>query len=167
MKGLYDRLGITYDFVEKGPNALFFSDYQDFTPEQWKRFRANHWEGFDMWLRDVAVRRHMTYEQATNLALGRVWSGRQAKENGLVDELGGLDRAVEVAKELAKIPAEEKVTVVHYPKRKGFLELILSSDGGIGTIANWVVYRYIKDDLAETWNTLNRSDLHLTDVYRE
>ena len=163
MKGLYDKLGITYDFVEKGPNALFFSDYRDFTPEERKRFEENHWAGFDMWLRDVAEHRNMTYEQITNLALGRVWTGRQAKANGLIDEVGGLDKAIEIARELAKIPADEKVTIVHYPKKKGLLSVIFGGEGGISAAANWIVYRFIKDDVAETWNMLNARNLYLVD----
>jgi protease-4 len=163
-KGLDDKLGITYDFVEKGPNALFFSSYSDFTPEQWKRFRENHWAGFDMWLRDVAVRRNMPYEKALSLALGRVWTGRQAKANGLVDETGGLDRAIEVAKELAKIPPAEKVTVVHFPKRQGLIQMLFSGEGGgLTSAANWVVYRYIRDDLAETWKMVTERRMYVLD----
>jgi protease-4 len=162
MKGFYDKLGITYDFVEKGPNALLYSDYFDFTPEQRKRFEANHWAGFDMWMRDVGVRRNIPYEQMMKLALGRVWTGRQAKENGLVDELGGLDRAIALAKELAKIPEDQKVTVVHYPKKKGFLDLVFGGDGGgFAAAANWVVYRYIRQDVAETLRMLSARDLYL------
>ena len=162
MKGLYDKLGITFDFVEKGPNALFYSEYADFTPEQRKRLEENHWAGFDMWLRDVAEHRKMSYEEITKLALGRVWTGRQAKANGLIDELGGLDKAIEVAKELAKIPADQKVTVVHYPKKKGFLQMLLGGEGGgLKAAANWVIYRYIREDVAETWRMLDGSNLYL------
>ena len=164
MKGLYSKLGITYDFVEKGPNALLYSDYMDFTPEQRKRFEENHWAGFDMWMSDVAARRKMSHEEIMKLALGRVWTGRQAKANGLVDELGGLDTAIEIAKDLGKIPEDQKVTVVHYPKKKGFLQMILGGEGGgLAAAANWVVYRYIRDDVAETWNTLNARNLYMLD----
>jgi protease-4 len=164
MRGLYDKLGITMDFIEKGPNALLYSDYADFTPEQRKRFEENHWAGFDMWLKDVAEHRKMTYEQVTSLALGRVWTGRQAKANGLIDEVGGLDKAIEVAKDLAKIPADQKVTVVHYPKKKGFLQALLGGEGGgLAAAANWAVYRYIRDDVAETWNTVSSQNLYMLD----
>jgi len=164
MKGLYDKLGITMDFVEKGPNALFYSDYTDFTPEQRKRFEENHWAGFDMWLKDVAEHRKMSYEQITSLALGRVWTGRQAKANGLIDEVGGLDKAIEVAKELADIPTNKKVTVVHYPKKKGLLQALLGGEGGgLTAAANWAIYRYIKDDVAETWSTLSARNLYMLD----
>jgi protease-4 len=164
MRGLYNKLGITDDFVEKGPNALLYSDYSDFTPAQWKRFEESHWAGFDMWLRDVAAHRKMTYEQVSKLAMGRVWTGRQAKANGLIDEVGGLDKAIEVARDLAKIPADQKVAVVHYPKKKGLLQMLLGGEGGgMTAAANWVVYRYIHDDVAQTWKMLNDNDLYLLD----
>jgi protease-4 len=60
------------------------------------------------------------------LAQGRVWLGSQAKANGLVDELGGLDRAVELIKQKAKIPAGEKVSLVPYPPKRSLLDLIMS-----------------------------------------
>jgi protease-4 len=164
MRGLYNKLGMTYDFVEKGPNALLFSDYSDFTPAQWKRYEDAHWAGFDMWLRDVAARRKMTYEQISKLAMGRVWTGRQAKANGLIDETGGLDKAIDVARDLAKIPADQKVAVVHYPMKKGLLQMLLGGEGGgVKAAANWVVYRYIRDDVAQTWNMLNESNLYMLD----
>jgi len=163
MKGLYDKLGITYDFVEKGPNALFYSDYRDFTPEERALFEKNHWAGFDMWLRDVAEHRKMTYEQVSALAMGRVWTGRQAKANGLIDELGGLDKAIEVAKGLANIKDTEKVTVVHYPKKKGLLNLLFSGEGSMTEAVNYVIYRYIHNDVAETWRMLTQQNLYLMD----
>jgi ClpP class serine protease len=103
----------------------------------------------------------MTDEQISNLAMGRVWTGRQAKANGLIDEVGGLDKAIEVARDLAKIPADQKVSVVHYPKKKGLLQMLLGGEGGgMTAAANWVVYRYIHDDLAQTWNMLNENNLY-------
>jgi hypothetical protein len=78
--------------------------------------------------------------------------------------VGGLDRAIEVAKDLAKIPADQKVTVVHYPKKKGLFQALLGGEGGgLTAAANWAIYRYIKDDVAETWNTLNARNLYMMD----
>jgi protease-4 len=156
MKGLYDKLGMTQDYVTKGPKALLFSDTRDFTPEERARFEKNHWEDFNAWLADVAAFRGMTFEEAEKLAHGRIWSGRQAKENGLIDEVGGLDRAIEIAKELAEIPAEEKVTVVHYPEKKDLLDMILSGggDGMAASAARWALYRFIREDLVGTMEML-------------
>jgi len=161
MKGFFDKLGVTYDFVTKGPNALLMSSYRDFSKEEWKIFTENHWADFDRWLADVAEKRDMSFEKAVKLAYGRVWSGRQAEQNGLVDELGDLHRAVEVAKELAGIPAEEKVTLVHYPKKKGLLEVVMGSGGGLTAAVRWVMYTFIHDELAETWRALAGSRAYL------
>jgi len=152
IKEFHNKLGITHDFEEKGPNALFWSSQRDFTEEEWERFTENHWESFNDWLRDVADHRGMSFEEAEKLAHGRVWTGRQALENGLVDEVGGLDRAVALARELAEVPEEEKVAVVHYPEREGILEAILSGNLDLTTVVRWMIYRVIREDLAETWN---------------
>lgn len=159
MKEFYDKLGVTHDFVTKGPMALMFSDYRNFTEKEWERFKEDHWNGFNAWLRDVAQHREMSFEEAEKLAYGRVWTGRQAKANGLLDELGGLDRAVEVAKELAGIPADEKVTVLHYPERKGALSSIFGGKGELNTAARWILYRFIQDDLVGSWRMITEEPL--------
>ncbi|HUV35407.1 MAG TPA: signal peptide peptidase SppA, partial [Patescibacteria group bacterium] len=161
MKGFYDKIGMTHDHVERGPNALMWSDLRDFTDEERARFEAAHWKGFNWWLADVAEERGMTFEEAEKLAHGRVWTGRQAKANGLVDEVGGLDRAIEMAKELAGIPADEKVTVVHYPEKKSLLDIVVGGGGDLTAAAKYVVYRFIRNDLAETWNTMTREPVHM------
>jgi protease-4 len=149
--GMYDKLGITFDSIALGPNAFMWSDHTDFTPEQRKRFVDNHWEGFNRWLADVAEHRGMTFEDAEKLALGRVWTGRQAKNNGLIDDLGGLDRAIELAKEEAGIEVTEEVTLVDYPKKKGLLASILGEESPISAAFRWALYRFIHEDLAETY----------------
>jgi len=160
MEGFFGKLGITYDFVTKGPNALFMSELKDFTDEQWEIFKTNHWAGFNRWLADVAEKRGMSFTQAEKLAHGRVWSGRQAVENGLVDELGGLDRAVEIAKELAGLSKEEKVKLVHYPKKRGLFEILLGKGGGTSAI-RWIMYSFVHNELRETWNSLSKGQMYL------
>ena len=66
------------------------------------------------------------------VAQGRVWTGRQAKDNGLVDALGGLDRAVAIAKERAKMPPTSDVELVVFPPRKSFYELLSEQSGSGG-----------------------------------
>lgn len=150
MKDFYNKLGITFDHVERGPMATIESDLQDFTPEERARFEENHWNGFNDWLRDVAEHRDMSFEDAEKLAHGRVWTGRQAVANGLVDEIGDLKHAIELAGQLAGIPADEQVTVEHFPKQKGLLESLMSGDSAAATAAHWIVYRMIREDVAET-----------------
>lgn len=150
MKDFYDKLGITFDHVERGPMATIESDLRDFTPEERARFEENHWNGFNDWLRDVAEHRDMSFEDAEKLAHGRVWTGRQAVANGLVDEIGDLKHAIELAGQLAGIPADEQVTVEHFPKQKGLLESLMNGDSSAATAAHWIVYRTIREDVAET-----------------
>lgn len=162
VKGFDDKLGITHDHVTKGPMALIWSDDRDFTPEERARFEQNHWDGFNAWLADVAKHRGLTIEQAQKLAYGRVWTGRQAKANGLIDELGGLDDAVALAKKLANIPEDEKVSVVHYPVEKGLLSSLLSG-GGIGVVVKTAVYNMLHDDVTESFSGANARRLYLMD----
>jgi protease-4 len=75
----------------------------------------------------VAEGRKRPYDQMEALAQGRVWLGAQAKMNGLVDEIGGLDRAVEMIKQRTNIAASEQVTLVTYPPRRTLLEMLLKS----------------------------------------
>jgi protease-4 len=163
LKGLYDKLGISYDFVTKGPMALMYSDYRNFSPEEKERFEKNHWDGFNDWLRDIAEHRGMTFEEAEELAHGRVWTGRQAKANGLVDELGGLDTAVAIAKNLADIPEEEQVTLLHYPKKKGLLNLFIGRNQDGHSIVSWALYRFVQDDLVATLRMLEESPFCIMD----
>jgi protease-4 len=157
----WGNLGVTSDAVTRGPSALLNSSFSDLDPELRERFEADHWRGFNQWLQDVSEHRGMTFEEAELLAHGRVWSGRQAVANGLVDELGGLSRAVEVARELAGVPAEDSITVSHYPEKKSLLQS-LTSDGDKAAAARWLVYRSMRKDISETLDLVaSRPDLVL------
>ena len=72
----------------------------------------------------VAAGRHLTAEQVEAAAKGRVWSGEEAKEKGLVDELGGYDVAFRLAKEAAKIPVDKPFTLTLFPREKGRIERV-------------------------------------------
>lgn len=155
-KGLYDKLGISFDSVSKGPMAELFSPLRPFTPEERERFQDNHWKSYNRWIGDVAQRRGMAFEDVDGLAQGRVWSGRQAQAHGLIDEVGGLRRAVALAKELAEIPEDEQVTLVHLPAKKGLLELLTQQDGDRGAaMVRWLVFNALRRDLAEATRVLS------------
>jgi protease-4 len=157
VRDLYGRFGVTVDSVTKGPNALMNSSFHDYTPEQRARFEEDHWKGFNYWLADVAKFRGMTFEEAEALAHGRVWTGLQAKENGLIDEVGDLQRAIEVAKELAEVPADEQVTLVHYPEKKSLFQLVTGDDGEVAAAARWAVYRQLRTELSTTWEMIEQN----------
>ncbi len=163
MKEFWEKLGISHDGISRGPNARMWSSLQDFTEDEWEIHREEHWESFNRWLAQVAEKRGMSFEEAEALAHGRVWTGNQAVENGLADELGGFDRAIELAKELAEIPAEDDVKLAHYPVEQDIFEA-LTGGGDMAMAVNWIVYRWVHEDLAETWRLVSEHGLLETSV---
>jgi protease-4 len=116
--GTLGKLGLTADAVSQGRNAEMESPFRPFTPEQRAKFEEQLQAFYDQFVEKVAETRHMTPERVDALGQGRVWTGQQAKQLGLVDALGGLDRAIALAKESAKIPADSEVELVVYPPRR-------------------------------------------------
>ncbi len=138
MRGLYNKLGITWDFVTRGPNALMDSDYSDYTSEQYHAFTSRHWMDYWEWVEDIAQRRNLTPDQVDSVGRGRVWTGSQALAHGLIDTLGGFDVALQIAKAKAGIPAEEEVKLLHYPVKEGPLEALKS--GGFSAMLYTLVH---------------------------
>ena len=128
VSGLYGLLGLSTDSVTTSDNATLFSDQQNFTPAQRDWIEKSLQETYTEFTQGVAHGRHMSVEAVDKIAKGRVWSGTQAKDLGLVDELGGMDRAIEVAKQLAHIAASESVHIVRFPQEKTFWELLFERE---------------------------------------
>ncbi len=115
--GLLGKLGVTAEKVTFGEKADIFSPFRPFTPEERKVLKEEILWTYDRFLAKVAEGRNMTKEDVDKVGRGRVWTGRQAKDRKLIDELGGLSTAVGLAKKLAGIPAEEDVRLVVWPKK--------------------------------------------------
>jgi protease-4 len=147
--GLWNKAGVTFDSVTRGPNALFFSEFTDFDAEQWKRVESYHNASFDLWLNQISQARKIPLDQLRQISEGRVWTGRQAVANHLIDDAGGWQRAVEIAKQEAKLPADDPLIFDHYPKKIGIIALLSSGKAPI-TIARLVVSRWMHTDFAET-----------------
>jgi protease-4 len=128
--GVYEKLGAHIDSTSIGRHAEINSPARPYNPEELKKLREQLQAFYDGFVEKVADSRHSQPEKIDALAQGRVLTGRQAKENGLVDQLGGLDRAIAVAKQRAKIGADTDVEVVVYPPRKSFYELLSEQFGG-------------------------------------
>jgi protease IV len=122
VSGLYNLLGISTDYVATSGNATLFSAQQDFTPAQQAYIERSMHETYEAFIKGVAEGRKMSVDAVDKIGKGRVWSGTQAKDLGLVDELGGTDTAIDVAKQLAHIPANNSVRIVRLPEEKTFLE---------------------------------------------
>ncbi len=128
LAGLYNLLGMSTDRVATSDNATLFSDQQNFTPAQEAYIQKTLQETYADFTRGVASGRHMSVEAVDKIAKGRVWTGEQAKALGLVDDLGGLDRAIEVAKQLAHIPASQSVRILRLPREKTLWEELLDRE---------------------------------------
>ena len=125
LRGLYDKIGVQKEILSRGRFAEIDTDYRPFTPAE----RGKLMEGMNQVYRDfvqkVAGARRRKWEEIDALAQGRVWLGRQAKQNGLIDELGGYDRAIALVKQRARLKADDKVTLVSYPEEKDWFDLLI------------------------------------------
>ena len=126
VRGFYDWLGISNEYVLRGKNAGMFRETEKFSPDERAKFeewiKTTYYEDF---VPKVAKGRNKDEGYIDSIAQGRVWTGSQGKERGLVDEFGGLDRAVEVAKELAGIPKDKGVRRVILPAPRTFLQELM------------------------------------------
>jgi protease IV len=125
LRGLYAKLGISQETVKRGKNATLFSSYEPWDDAQRAKVRALNQAFYDTFVSKAAEGRHKTPAEIEQLAQGRVWTGREAVESGLVDGLGGLDEAVRLARQRARIPAGQSVQIVVLPETKSFLETLL------------------------------------------
>ncbi|HEX4276101.1 MAG TPA: signal peptide peptidase SppA [Bryobacteraceae bacterium] len=128
LHGLYDKLGITKDFVSRGRFALIESDYSSLTEPERKKLVDGIDSEYEDFVGKVAAARRKPASVIEPLAQGRVWLGDQAKANGLVDELGGLDRAIELVKAKAGIAAGNKVSLVLYPPKRSLFDVLFRSN---------------------------------------
>jgi len=125
LKGLYDKVGLTKEILTRGENADLFTDYRPWNDEERAKFRSLMETFYRDFVTRAAEGRKKTYEEIDAVAQGRVWTGSEAMAHGLVDRLGGLDVALSLAKERAKIDKDQEVNVVVLPERKGLLETIM------------------------------------------
>ncbi len=134
VKGLYDWLGVTNEYVMRGKNAGLFRETEKWTPEERaKMVDQTNSIYFDNFIPKVAKGRNKSVEEANTLGQGRVWTGTQAKANGLIDEFGGLEKAIEIAKQLANLPAEKDVRRVVFPAPRPLLETLFGGEALAGS----------------------------------
>jgi protease-4 len=139
--GVYEKLGANLDSTSIGRNAEMNSPIRPYNAEERTKVDEQLKAFYDDFVAKVAESRHKTAEEIDHLGQGRVWTGQQAKAVGLVDALGGLDRAVALAKERAKIPADSDVELVTYPAPKSFYELLtdqMSGNSDSAVIGTWL-----------------------------
>ena len=125
LKGFYNKVGLTKEIIAHGQNATLYSDYGGFTPTERERVEKMMKTVYKDFVSKAAAGRDKSFDEIDEIAQGRVWTGKQAKTLGLVDELGGLDTALSIAKEQAGFAADDEVNLIVLPKQKPFLEELL------------------------------------------
>jgi len=122
-----DKLGIGADSVTAGESAGIYSPFRPFSPDERVRIEDQMQAVYNLFVTRVAEGRQQPNAAIDAVAQGRVWTGRQARERGLLDELGGLDRAIAIAKERAKLDPSRPVDLVVYPAKRSVYDLLSSS----------------------------------------
>lgn len=127
---LYNKIGYSKETISRGKYAQILNESRQFSEEEAELFDQAAQFAYEQFRDKAAQSREMDVQSMQDVAQGRVWSGKKAREIGLVDSNGGLWRAVNLAKESAGIDSEEKVTVREISKAKGSPLNLLTSGGG-------------------------------------
>ena len=140
--GTLEKLGINVEVVTDGKSADLYSPVAPFSAEGRGRFQIQIDDIYERFLGKVAEGRSMTRDAVHAIAQGRVWTGRQAKDIGLVDELGGLRTALALAKKEAGIDPDREVSIVAYPRPRSFFQQLSESPfiGMADAGARWMPY---------------------------
>ncbi len=118
--------GVTWDRVQVGDNAGMWSLTKDFNEHEWKFIQDNIDQFYHHFTQSVATGRKLSLDKVESIAGGRVWSGSAAKENGLVDEIGGFFEALEEAKKIADVKETEDPNLMIFNKINTGLPLLFS-----------------------------------------
>jgi protease-4 len=127
--GTIKKLGMNMEGVSEGRYAELYSPIRQFSPEEKARVQELMQATYDTFVEKAAAGRNTTPERIDAIGQGRVWTGKQAKQIGLVDELGGLERALALARQRARIAQDAEVEIVVYPPKKSFYELVADPFG--------------------------------------
>jgi protease IV len=133
------KIGVSTATVKSGKNSDISSPFARFSPEQRTKMGEYMAAFYRTFITKVAEGRHTTPERIDAVGQGRVWTGSQAKERGLVDALGGLDTAVGIAKQRAHIPADEEVELVVYTPRRSLYEALSELGRSSSAYMSWGV----------------------------
>ena len=142
-KGLTEKLGVSFDVVKTNPYADFGNLTRPMNDGEKGLMQMYVNNGYELFLTRCSDGRGISMEELDKIAQGRVWTGSTAKELGLVDELGGLDKALEIAIAKAGVDA---YTVMSYPKKEGFLESLMNTNPG-----NYIKGRMLNSKMSDMY----------------
>ena len=127
LSGTLNKLGITIDTLSTGASSQDMNVMMPMTERSQMKLKSQMYPIYQRFVQKVADSRKMTFDQARSLAKGRVWLGNDAKNNKLVDTLGGLSLAISMAKKRIGIPDSTDIIIKSYPEKKDFIEELLST----------------------------------------
>jgi protease-4 len=154
--GAAGAIGVNTGAISRGANALMFDSFSDFTPAQEQIFRDQILGGtYQYFLQLVAKQRHMTVAQVNDVAQGRVWTGDQALKVNLVDKLGGLNDAIDRARQLAKIDPGTRVRIDELPAQTGFIGKLMKGQIS-STVDQWQMPKALAPILLMVREVLSR-----------
>ena len=142
-KGLTEKLGLNFDIVKTNPYADFGNLTRPMNDGEKGLMQMYVNNGYKLFLTRCSDGRGISMEELDKIAQGRVWTGSTAKELGLVDELGGLDKALEIAVAKAGV---DTYTVMNYPKKEGFLESLMNTNPG-----NYIKARMLNGKISDVY----------------
>jgi protease IV len=135
LRGLYDKIGLNKEILKRGQHADLFTEFRPWNDEERAKVRELMTDFYKEFVTKAAEGRKKKYEEIDAVAQGRVWTGKEALQHGLVDRLGGMDVAVDMAKERAGIRKDQEIRLVVVPERKGLLETLLErQEEGVDTL---------------------------------
>jgi len=139
-RDFWGKLGITFDEVHTSANATAWSTIDDYSERGYQRFQDSLDRIYDDFTAKVAEGRELPVERVREIARGRIWTGADAKELGLVDEIGGYAEALDLVRETLMLEAEDPLKIRVFPRKRGALEQWLgqepdSSENAVAVLA--------------------------------
>jgi protease IV len=126
--GLWKKIGLSWDQVHEGANASIWTSTTDYSPQEWARFQAWLDRVYSDFTTKAADGRHMPKDKLLPIAKGRIWSGSDAKNLGLVDEIGGFGEAISLVKKSIGVSPDQDVKIEVFPRGKSLLQSLMSSN---------------------------------------
>lgn len=137
----WEMLGISWDEIHTCPQATLWTGTQDYTPEQWALLQSTLDRIYIDFTEKAASGRDLPLEHVQEVARGRIWTGADALDLGLVDSLGGIPEAIRLLREAADLAPDAPIRLKRFPRPKKFLESILQKLGPLaGLLANEGAY---------------------------
>ena len=133
-RDFWERLGITWDDVATSAHSRMWTGTYDYGAAR-PRFEAGLDRIYEDFTQRVAAGRGLPIETVHDLARGRIWTGEDALANGLVDELGGLDVALRLAREQVGLESDAPIRIRRFPRPRSALELLFSRAGSSDRVA--------------------------------